>query len=138
MLECTITETKNIEPVVYDWGAVKWVANRDLDPGCEQSFGLVYILPGKTNPEHWHTNAEEIVYMLQGECDVRLGDRHVTIKPGQTLHIPPGTKHEVANFGWEPVVYVCSFSASMRGTLFEDPTAPGVRPLAGRSASPPW
>jgi len=89
MLECTITETKNIEPVVYDWGAVKWVANRDLDPGCEQSFGLVHILPGKTNPEHWHTNAEEIIYMLQGECDVRLGDRHVTIKPGQTLHIPP-------------------------------------------------
>jgi len=49
-----------------------------------------------------------------------------------------GTKHEVANFGWEPVVYVCSFSASMRGTLFEDPTAPGVRPLVGRSASQPW
>ena len=39
MLECTITETKDIEPVVYEWGAVKWVANRDLNPGCEQSFG---------------------------------------------------------------------------------------------------
>lgn len=30
MLDCTITETKDIEPVVYEWGAVKWVANRDL------------------------------------------------------------------------------------------------------------
>ena len=98
---------------------------QDLAPGCEQSFGLVHILPGKINPEHWHTAAEEIVYMLQGECDVRLGDRHLTIGPGQTLHIPPGTKHEVANRGWEPVVYVCSFSASMRGTLFEDPTGSG-------------
>ena len=95
MLECTITETKDIEPVVYEWGAVKWVANQDLDPGCEQSFGVVHILPGKINPEHWHTAAEEIVYMLQGECDVRLGDRHLTIGPGQTLHIPPNTKHEV-------------------------------------------
>jgi len=72
MLECTITKTKDIEPVVYDWGAVKWVANRDLNPGCEQSFGLVQILPGKVNPEHWHQAAEEIVYMLEGECDVRL------------------------------------------------------------------
>jgi len=138
MLECTITKTKDIEPVVYDWGAVKWVANRDLNPGCEQSFGLVQILPGKVNPEHWHQAAEEIVYMLEGECDVRLGDRHLTLAPGQTLHIPPGTKHEVSNHGWEPVVYVCSFSASMRGTLFEDPSAPGVHPLSGKSGSQAW
>jgi len=71
--------------------------------------------------------------MLQGECEVRLGDRHLILRPGQTLHIPQDTKHEVANHGWEPVVYVCSFSASMRGTLFEDPTAAGVRPLSGKS-----
>ena len=55
MLDCIITETKDIEPVIYEWGGVKWVANNDLDLGCEQSFGLVHILPGKTNPEHWHT-----------------------------------------------------------------------------------
>ena len=75
MLDCIVIETKDVEPVTYDWGAVKWVANHDLAPGCEQSFGLVHILPGKTNPEHWHTAAEEIVFMLQGECDVRLYDR---------------------------------------------------------------
>jgi quercetin dioxygenase-like cupin family protein len=69
---------------------------------------------------------------------VRLGDRHLTIGPGQTLHIPLGTKHEVSNPGWEPVVYVCSFSASMRATLFEDPSAPGVHPLSGKSGSPAW
>ena len=67
MLECIITETKDIEPVIYEWGGVKWVANNDLAPGCEQSFGLVHILPGKTNPEHRHTAAEEILFMLQGE-----------------------------------------------------------------------
>jgi quercetin dioxygenase-like cupin family protein len=138
MLECIITETKDIEPVIYEWGGVKWVANNDLDPGCEQSFGLVHILPGKTNPEHWHTAAEEIVFMLQGECDVRMGDRNLKIGPGQTLYIPQNVKHEVANKGWEPVLYVCSFSASMRGTLFENPSGPGVRPLSGQSGSQSW
>ena len=136
MLDCTITETKDLEPVIYEWGAVKWVANSDLDPGCEQSFGLVHILPGKLNPEHWHSGAEELIYMLQGECDVRVGDRHMTIRPGQTMAIPKGAMHEVANHGWEPVVYVCSFSASRRGTLFEDPSAPGARPLSGKSGQP--
>jgi hypothetical protein len=32
MLQCMITETREIEPLVYDCGAVKWVANRDLNP----------------------------------------------------------------------------------------------------------
>jgi len=138
MLECTITETSKIEPIVYDWGAVKWVANSDLVPGCVQSFGLVHILPGKVNPEHWHVAAQEIVYMLQGECDVRLGDKHLTLRTGQTLHIPQGVRHEVANFGWEPVVYVCSFSASLRDTHFGNPSAPGAKPLSGHGASHPW
>jgi len=126
-----------IEPVVYEWGAVKWVANDQVAPGCEQSFGLVHILPGKTNPEHWHTAAEELVFMLQGECECRVGDRKLRVFPGQTLYIPQGVKHAIANDGWEPVVYVCSFSASTRGTLFGDPAAPGARPISGRS-SQPW
>ena len=138
MLECIITETKALEPVIYEWGGVKWVANNALNPGCEQSFGLVHILPGKINPEHWHTAADEIVHMLQGECYCRVGDRRFMIHPGQTLYIPKGVKHEVGNEGWEPVVYVCSFSASMRGTLFENPTGPGVRPLSGESGSQSW
>jgi quercetin dioxygenase-like cupin family protein len=138
MLSCIVTQTKDIEPVVYDWGAVKWVANNDVAPGCEQSFGVVHILPGKTNPEHWHTAAEEIVYMLQGECDVKTDGRTIRIGPGQTLYIPLGAKHELTAVGWEPAVYVCSFSASMRGTLFEDPSGSGARPLSGKSNSHSW
>ena len=138
MLDYTVVETKDVKPVVYEWGAVKWVANSDLAPGCKQSFGLVHILPGTTNPEHCHTAAEEIVFMLQGECDVRVGDREFKIGPGQTLYIPQGVKHEVANTGWEPVVYVCSFSTSMRGTVFENPSAPGARPLSGGSGPHDW
>lgn len=132
MLSLVVTETKDIEPVTYEWGAVKWVANHDVAPGCSQSFGIVHILPGKTNPEHWHTAAEELVYMLQGECDVHTdGGKVLKLTTGQTLFIPDGVKHELTNNGWEPAVYVCSFSASQRGTLFEDPTGPGARPVDG-------
>jgi quercetin dioxygenase-like cupin family protein len=75
--------------------------------------------------------------MLQGECDVRVGDRQMKIAPGQTLVIPQGVMHEVGNSGWEPAIYVCSFSATIRGTIFENPGAPGARPVSGRS-SQPW
>ena len=77
MLDCMIIQTDDIEPVVYDWGAVKWVANADLAPGAEQIFGNVFILPGYTSPEHSHTAEEKIVYMIQDECDVQVeSSRH--------------------------------------------------------------
>jgi quercetin dioxygenase-like cupin family protein len=138
MLDCVVTEGRDIEPVVYEWGAVKWVANHEVAPGCEQSFGLVHILPGRTNPEHWHTAAQELVFMLQGECDVRLADRVLKLAPGQMLYIPVGVKHELVNNGWEPVVYVCSFSASLRGTFFEEPDGAGAQPVSGPPAARAW
>lgn len=105
MLHYTITDIQAIDPVQYDWGAVKWVCNGEVAPSCEQSFGLVHILPGKTNPLHWHTAAEEIVYVLSGECDIKLAEQWQRLTPGLTLHIPPGVRHELTNNGWEPVIY---------------------------------
>jgi putative monooxygenase len=129
-VELATINNDNITPVVYDWGAVKWVVNDSVAAGSTQSFGIVHIHPGKTNPTHWHTAAQEIVYMLQGECDIETDDGTFKLRPGQTLVIPVDTRHELTNNGWAPAVYVCSFSASGRGTLFADPAGPGVKPLA--------
>jgi quercetin dioxygenase-like cupin family protein len=128
-MEPVTISTDGIAPVVYDWGAVKWVVSDGVTAGTEQSFGVVYIHPGKTNPTHWHTAAQEIVHMLQGECDIQTESGTITLRPGQTLFIPRGASHELTNNGWEPAVYVCSFSASGRGTQFADPDGPGVKPL---------
>jgi len=127
MTDCIVVETKDVEPVNYEWGAVKWVANQNLGRGLRAELRP---RAGKTNPEHWHTAAEKIVFMLQGECHVLLDDREIAVGTGQTLYIPQGVKHAVANRGWEPVLYVCSFSASKRGTLFGNPSAPGARPIS--------
>ena len=137
MLDCIVIETKDVEPVIYEWGAVSWVANNDLAPGCEQSFGLVHILPGKTNPEHWHTATEEIVFMLQGECDVRLGDRDFKIGPGtDTVHparvsSTRSRTRDGSRFSTSaPSRRACAARSSK--TL----SAPGVRPLSGRERKP--
>jgi uncharacterized cupin superfamily protein len=130
MSNFTITETQKIEPRYYDWGALKWLCNAELAAGCDQSFGLVHIMPGRTNPLHWHAAAEELVYVLSGECDVTIDGQWHRLTPGQTLHIQPGARHQLTNNGWEPFIYVASFSASMRGTMFENPNAVGAQPIA--------
>ena len=89
-MELGTINNDNVAPVVYDWGAVKWVVDDNVAAGSTQSFGIVHIHPGKTNPTHWHTNAQEIVYMLQGECDIETDDETVKLRPGQTLVIPVG------------------------------------------------
>ena len=138
MLECIITETKDIEPVVYEWGGVKWVANNDLDPGCEQSFGLCISFRENQPRALAHRRGGNRVH-APGRVRRALGrPKPKDSGPGRTLYIPQGVKHEVANHGWEPVLYVCSFSASMRGTFFENPSGPGVRPLSGQSGSQSW
>ena len=77
-----------IEPVNYEWGAIKWLCNDELMPHCQQSFGYAYVLPGKINPEHQHTTCQEIIYMLAGECDVYMNGAWLHLKPGQTLLLP--------------------------------------------------
>ena len=133
-MELGIINIDEIAPVTYDWGAVKWVVDDSVAAGSEQSFGLVHINPGKTNPTHWHTSAQEIVHMLQGECDVESDGKTIKLRAGQTLFIPVGDHHELTNNGWEPAVYVCSFSASGRGTLFAEPDGIGAAPLGAAAA----
>jgi quercetin dioxygenase-like cupin family protein len=117
-----IINTDQLGAVNYDWGAIKWICDRKTTPNSQQSFGYAFLSPGGVNPEHRHRTAEEIIYMLAGELKVYAHDECITLKPGQTALIPPGVRHRVVNEGWEPVVYIASFSAPYRDTVFKGQT----------------
>jgi quercetin dioxygenase-like cupin family protein len=120
--EVMVIETAALEPVDYEWGAIKWICDLKVTPKSLQSFGYAYVAPGKTNPEHWHKTCEEIIYMLAGELNVIAQGKTITVKPGQTALIPRGVRHSVVNEGWEPVVYIASFSEVFRDTEFREQT----------------
>jgi quercetin dioxygenase-like cupin family protein len=117
-----IIETADLRAVEYEWGAIKWMCDKNVTPDSLQSFGYAYLMPGKTNPEHRHMTCEEIIFMLAGELKVHAHGECTTLRPGQTALIPPGVRHTVANEGWEPVVYIASFSAAFRDTIFKGQT----------------
>ncbi len=119
-----ITNTDDVQPVPYHWGAIKWVLNNELAPECHQSVGVASVLPKGWNPEHSHDRADETIYMLEGVLDCQIdGGDWCQIRPGQTMFIPRGLKHSVRNTGWEPVLYVAFFTHSFRDTHFTDPEA---------------
>ena len=60
--------------------------------------------------------------MVSGELKVHAHGEWMTLRPGQTMLIPQGVRHVVVNEGWEPAVYVASFSAASRDTIFKGQT----------------
>src|ERR1700709_2741694 len=44
-------------------------------------------------PKHLHPNTNEMQYILEGTGTIWLGDKQVTVKPGDLVVIPKGTPH---------------------------------------------
>jgi mannose-6-phosphate isomerase-like protein (cupin superfamily) len=44
-------------------------------------------------PKHMHPNTNEMQYILEGTGTIWLGDKEVTVKPGDLVVIPKGTAH---------------------------------------------
>jgi quercetin dioxygenase-like cupin family protein len=107
--------------IEFNWGSISWLVNGEMIPNAEQTFGLVTILPGKRNPLHLHPNCEEVLYLVSGECDHKLGDEIYRLKAGDAICIPRDVKHWAFCTSSEPLKAIISFSAPNRETdFFED------------------
>ena len=99
-----------------DWGQLCWLIGAEEMPGAEQTFGRVTIHPGRRNPLHSHPNCEELLYVLSGECEHKLGEEMFHLTAGSVIRIPRGVEHWARCTGDEPLVAVISFSAPDRRT----------------------
>ena len=55
--------------------------------------GATVAVQDGSPPKHLHANAHEIQYILEGTGTIWLGDKEVTVKPGDLVIIPKGTPH---------------------------------------------
>src|SRR3954453_21594780 len=97
-----------------EWGQLVWLIRGAAMPEAEQTFGVVTIAPGRRNPLHAHPNCEELLYVLSGECEHRLGDETCQLAPGNVIRIPRGVKHWARCTSAAPLVAVISFSSPDR------------------------
>lgn len=111
----SLDNPENIQQMA--WGHIRWLVGTTKTPGVEQTFGVVTILPGKHNPLHLHPNCEEILYVLSGECDNRLGEAVYHLTPGTSIQIPRQIPHNAHCTSAEPLVAVISFSSPDRQVI---------------------
>ena len=64
-------------------------------------FSVVEILtpPGKGVALHVHEREDELVYLLEGEIEVTLGDQKMKAVPGVMALLPRGIPHGFTNVG---------------------------------------
>ncbi len=110
----SVVGVDDVETQEFPWGAIKWLCNGELLPGAEQTLGIVFINPGISNPAHAHPNCEELLYVIEGQCEHALGDEEFHLEAGMMIRIPAGVAHAARNSGWEPVKMLVSYSAPNR------------------------
>ena len=98
------------------WGQLSWLVEHTKMPEAEQTFGVVKIYPGKRNPLHLHPNCEELLYVVSGECDHKLGDEMFHLTPSTVIRIPRGLQHWAKCTSADPLVAIISFSSPDRLT----------------------
>lgn len=114
----TVTDEAQLPAERFPWGTLKWLCNGKLSPGAAQTVGIAEILPGKTNPLHYHPNCEEVLHVISGRGTHSFDGRTVELGPGMTIRVPAGVKHNLTNTGTVPIRCLISFSSGDRKTVF--------------------
>jgi quercetin dioxygenase-like cupin family protein len=86
-------------------------------------FALDFDLPpGEAIPPHVHHNEEEVLYVVSGTIESRVGDERIDAPAGSCHTIPRGTVHAQTNHGGEPATLFLTFSPPHVEELFERST----------------
>jgi mannose-6-phosphate isomerase-like protein (cupin superfamily) len=86
-----------------------------------QSLAEATLAPGQSTQRHYHAEAEEIYFVLEGEGDMELGGERRPIGPGDAVLIPPGAWHAVRALD-APLRFLCCCAPPYRheDTFFEE------------------
>ncbi len=113
-----VTDSERLSDQAFEWGKLQWLCNEQLSPGAAQTLGICHIFAGQRNPLHYHPNCEEVLYMLAGTGRHSFDGQTVELRPGCTIRVPAGVKHNFVNTGSETITCLISFSAGVRETVF--------------------
>ncbi|MGW3956553.1 cupin domain-containing protein [Streptomyces sp. NPDC004752] len=124
----------SVPTMVFDWGSIKWHVTPDTVPGASSTLGEVVINPNKGHDRHEHPDADEVLYVIEGEGRQTVGDTpEFTVRAGDAIWIPKGTLHSTYNTGWRPLRLVATYTPggaekALRGLPDFTELAPGQAP----------
>jgi len=77
------------------------------------SLRIADVLPGALcTPGHVHTECEEVIFILSGQGEIKIGEETFPMKIGDAILLPSGVPHLIRNTGKEVMRMACSFSSN--------------------------
>lgn len=105
-----------LKPQIVRQGGTRTEASKKELPALSgMSLALLTINPKGFREPHWHPNANELFYLLEGKALMTIfgpGNSHdtFTIEPGEIVFVPMGFLHHIENIGPSPVKIVVCFN----------------------------
>jgi len=112
--------------VPTSWGELTWKITGEAVSGAEMTFGTCRINPGERNGLHSHPDCEEILYVVSGRCEHRLGDEMHLLEPGDAIRIPRQVRHWAKSIGSEPLFALIFFSSGNRTAISHEEEADSI------------
>jgi mannose-6-phosphate isomerase-like protein (cupin superfamily) len=104
-----VENIERVEPfITKDGSEIRELAGTPTGNSVKQSLAEATLPAGAETEEHHHRISEEIYFFTSGSGRMKLGDEESEVAPGDTIVIPPGTRHKLWNTGTEPLKLLCS------------------------------
>ncbi|WP_043838738.1 MULTISPECIES: cupin domain-containing protein [Amycolatopsis] len=135
-------EPEKTPTMVLDWGTLKWLVNPSTIEGAETTVGEVIVYPGRGHAIHNHPNAQEVIYVIEGEGVQTVGDSDpFPIKTGDAVFVPRGADHSTFNTGWRALRLIVTYSPGGEERNFRslpdyEEVPAGITPTWVREARP--
>ena len=83
---------------------------RVLQQTAASQTAVMTVASGRdAGPEEQHAG-DQIVYVLEGEAEMRVGAERFVARPGALITIPAGTRHHVRNAGATPLFFLTVYA----------------------------
>jgi quercetin dioxygenase-like cupin family protein len=107
MLWVHVDEVEGIKLPGRVW---KRLISPEHGPSKNMVLGVVVFPPGSDPGIHSHEGEEEIIYVLSGRGEIKVGDKVMPLEPGVAVFTEPGLEHGVRNSGEVELILISVFS----------------------------
>ena len=96
--------------VTRDESLIRELMHPDHHAVVRQSLAEATVPAGITTRKHFHRQSEELYHIVAGQGLMILAEEQFKVEVGDTVCIPPGTRHCIRNTGEQDLKILCSCS----------------------------
>src|SRR6266702_4265128 len=118
-----LRQERDIGRRAIDGGSVQWLVDRQL--GAEHLMAYRLTVDPDSAAGHVHNGADEALYVVEGDGEVRVEHIAHAVGKGQAVFVPDGDTHSYVNTSATPLVIV----GAMAPLIEVDDIHPAMPPL---------